>query len=1543
MWRKRLRVLTASAMFGLLTLPVLARSGNPVAPAPPLPPAQEETIAVPGGQAFVRAALGLPAPVGLRLGFDDLLPQMAEALSDPALASRAERLERFLDELDALRDRLAELDGMYAGVLPSLAASGAAYRKAEALLAFFGLRLTTERGLDLERVGGARESLRRDLLGYLGLPLSRVARRWAAGETIEIVVDEGMEPLLLGVATWENILGRSLAGGEAFGVFVRDARARALLLGLAQLDSPTQTLVLSTIGPVRLYEDDELRSGLLQLAPYLRASGGGSAGTLKLHGGDIDAWSAALGLPSAGTTSSILGALLARSHRPAAHLWRALTLTPPARAHYLLTLGAPSPEERAAWARRLVASIRLPPENNASEWIRWPGDLADLFADLRLRNDGRGLAWPGGAGVWLGSGNSAASTASNDALLIERLASGSAAQLGPAGAIRRFLEGSAATRYQPEATAAAALAALISHPELSQALGFLTLPIPLAPQTAAAFARHVGAVATIGHDETRIHSTRQLQATLLLVHRLMLNETIARDRVDGVLRALFDLEMDGQGTNVPSSRDDRNAARGYGTRLAEWYRLQLSPRVAEGLLALGWDPDEEARRHVIRAGLIGGISEQSIEVDGIPYTYSPARVLGEQLSTHVGTQHVPAVEHLLELDALAASAPGDAASAADRVLELLDEVRQAVPPTAVRGDLDEALAVPIARPELFARGESFAAALRAGGYDADVGTRLRYAASSWLGDALVGLVYGLHLGNSEDPFGEHRHVVWPHVVEPQSIPGDARQWVGAWQSTAETWHETEGAILRNSLMGVPASLGRWNLQSAALARGGAKLDETVDETWGATIGFLHYGSLDAAVQSYVARMHEIGRSWVDAAIEARNPELPAPGSDAGAGNLAADGGGSSNGAKLREALYRVYRPHQAQALIDAITSGNRFAASGLLTPGNLYFLGRLADNTPLDNNAELRWKLDQMIGMPAGRRGEYLGLREPPMVPYGEAGHSVADPALYSRLFDVRVALAVQLEDQGLPPTLQARLLPEAMGAALGATRSTGAAMWRDLLAGTVAAVGAESVRNWVVDLAFDDELNPDDPAAFARLAATSERRTRGVGTSGAAGLRLPGPSDGFQEVPTFASVVEIVALDAGVWDSSDRFVTDLSADDFTIEIEGQTVTPSFVRLEGSTAPTAFLDPLAPGVTESVAPVRRNFVIVADLLTTSSSDWTGMLDEAVDFVANGLAPDDLVAVVEVGATRTFRIVTGFTDNHTLIAESLERLRGNAFDSSSHYLEQIVRDVGGELCRNDGCPIGDCGSNQCTPQPAGRFSNCFTSCSDWEELKIRSARTLARTFVMQEAARGTELVRALTELATALVDGDPTNRPKTWVLLSGGFELRAGSTAQSIIEQYSLQQALDFRGTINLTSTDLRTEVAALTESLRRCRCSVYTVDTIGGGGLVGADMEASFFAGRAFATEARLSLQGPLNSLARDTGGIPFLGGTDFSQAFEQILRDTRMRYVIGIDPTTLGLGDPETAESRWRSARIRVTRRGVTVRAREGFYWPRATATGDE
>jgi VWFA-related protein len=75
-------------------------------------------------------------------------------------------------------------------------------------------------------------------------------------------------------------------------------------------------------------------------------------------------------------------------------------------------------------------------------------------------------------------------------------------------------------------------------------------------------------------------------------------------------------------------------------------------------------------------------------------------------------------------------------------------------------------------------------------------------------------------------------------------------------------------------------------------------------------------------------------------------------------------------------------------------------------------------------------------------------------------------------------------------------------------------------------------------------------------------------------------------------------------------------------------------------------------------------------------------------------------------------------------------------------------------------------------------------------------------------------------------------------------------------------------------------------------------------------------AGEAFGSE----------TLAKETGGFTITNTNDLAAGMRRIAAETRSYYLIGYDPT-------KEPDGRFRKIRVRVSRKGVRVRARRGYY----------
>jgi Ca-activated chloride channel homolog len=85
------------------------------------------------------------------------------------------------------------------------------------------------------------------------------------------------------------------------------------------------------------------------------------------------------------------------------------------------------------------------------------------------------------------------------------------------------------------------------------------------------------------------------------------------------------------------------------------------------------------------------------------------------------------------------------------------------------------------------------------------------------------------------------------------------------------------------------------------------------------------------------------------------------------------------------------------------------------------------------------------------------------------------------------------------------------------------------------------------------------------------------------------------------------------------------------------------------------------------------------------------------------------------------------------------------------------------------------------------------------------------------------------------------------------------------------------------------------------------------------------------AGSVRMQSQQRLRLLAETTGGQAFFPGNlkDLDRSYEQVLNEIRAQYQLGY------LSTNPAADGRWRKVEVKVTRPGLKVRARKGYFAP--------
>jgi len=387
-----------------------------------------------------------------------------------------------------------------------------------------------------------------------------------------------------------------------------------------------------------------------------------------------------------------------------------------------------------------------------------------------------------------------------------------------------------------------------------------------------------------------------------------------------------------------------------------------------------------------------------------------------------------------------------------------------------------------------------------------------------------------------------------------------------------------------------------------------------------------------------------------------------------------------------------------------------------------------------------------------------------------------------------------------------------------------------------------------------------------------------------------PAPSGNTNQTFTIKTQTNVVLVDVRVWDKSGKPVTDLKPEDFKVYEDGvrQQISSFSIekvaQLETAAAengppPTIDLATLPPNTPqETVMKLlqdRRLLVLFFDQSSMQADDLIRALNSAVHFVDKQMTPADLVAVVTYSSD--LRIAQNFTNDHKQLDKVLKRIQLGEASS--------LADAGAQ---------GDTGGTNASGEEivAQDVSAAFTP--DETEFNIFNTD---------------EKLGAIESLADML---------------------RGVPGRKSVIH---------FSSGLQRTGVDNQAELRAAEDAANQSNVSLYTVDSRGLLALpAGGDASASAPAGTALysgsavnsQTTSLLETRETLAALSADTGGRTFYDLNDFSSAYQRIQEDNSTYYLLGYSPSN------SKSDGRFRRIKVEVTRPGVKVQPRPGYFAPK-------
>jgi VWFA-related protein len=402
---------------------------------------------------------------------------------------------------------------------------------------------------------------------------------------------------------------------------------------------------------------------------------------------------------------------------------------------------------------------------------------------------------------------------------------------------------------------------------------------------------------------------------------------------------------------------------------------------------------------------------------------------------------------------------------------------------------------------------------------------------------------------------------------------------------------------------------------------------------------------------------------------------------------------------------------------------------------------------------------------------------------------------------------------------------------------------------------------------------------------------------------------------PSFTAAVYTVLVDV-IATIKDKHISDLRPEEFVIYENGVKQTIDAVEIQSeSGARIIKTNAIQPAETAAPVAPRVNFItFLLDYTTTEFQNQKYVRDGVVQYVNEKLGPNDVVAVFATAAGGSLRTLQPFTSDKKRLIASLSGgdVSGSAYAGERALLNSQLSTVGDIASVDTSTAASQAGGSGHTPASAA--SGAATGSAAGAAMiaqRVENAYLAMRSYM--ETMLAYPMIAAIKSIA--LAERDIPGR-KTLVLFSEGFEIPrnveevmrdAVATAnKSNLAIYSVDTAGLYtkdKGTKN--------ELDSINANLGRRRTAVS-------GGLSEFDHAAEVGSDRKESTLRHLSIS---------TGGALIRNTNDFEGVLERVDEDIRTYYILSYRPTN------SEFDGKWREIKVEVTRPGVRVRARSGYY----------
>src|SRR5947208_4518946 len=376
------------------------------------------------------------------------------------------------------------------------------------------------------------------------------------------------------------------------------------------------------------------------------------------------------------------------------------------------------------------------------------------------------------------------------------------------------------------------------------------------------------------------------------------------------------------------------------------------------------------------------------------------------------------------------------------------------------------------------------------------------------------------------------------------------------------------------------------------------------------------------------------------------------------------------------------------------------------------------------------------------------------------------------------------------------------------------------------------------------------------------------------------------QQQPTFRVRVDYVEVDVVVTDRQGNLVRDLKKEDFQVLEDGKnqainTFTFVDIPVERADRPLFQESPIEPDVKTNEKPFDgRVYVMVIDDLHTRFGRSVRVKAAAKQFIERRLGANDLMAIVHTaGGSDTGQ---EFTSNKRLLIAAVDKTSGRKLDSATANKTREFNNT--RDLRQQGDPLND-------PEDAERGFNARNT--------LDTLRNVADWF------------------------GSVRGRRKAILFVSEGID-------------YDIYDMIAGNGSNHHSASMVMDSTRDAISAATRSNVAIYGIDPRGLTDLGDESIEIQSYpddtslgiGSGSLQNELRLA-QDSLRVLSDETGGFAVVNKNDFATAYQRIVEDNSSYYVLAYYP-------PDPRPGRLHKIDVRVTRPGLTVRARKGYVTPK-------